>query len=42
MSLDKWGTDEDYVKLIKERYAKVDKEMEEDERSYALPEKLDA
>jgi len=40
MSLDKWGSDENYVKQIKERYAKVDKEVEEDERSYALPEKL--
>ena len=42
MSLDKWGSDEDYVKQVKEGYGKVDKEIEEDERSYALPEKLDA
>lgn len=31
MSLDKWGCDEDYIKQVKERYAKVDKEIEADE-----------
>ena len=28
MSLDKYGSDPDYVKIIKEEYAKIDKEVD--------------
>jgi hypothetical protein len=28
MSLDKWGADPEYVKVIKEEYAKIDKEVD--------------
>ena len=28
MSLDKWGADPEYVKIIKEEYAKIDKEVD--------------
>lgn len=41
MSLDKWGTDEDYLKQIKEGQAEIDKDRAADEQSYQLPDKLD-
>ena len=28
MSLDKWGADPEYVKIIKEEYVKIDKEVD--------------
>ena len=40
MSLDKWGADQDYVKIIKEEYKKIDDEADADELSEAIPETL--
>lgn len=37
MSLDKWATDNDYVKQVKDEYAKVDKELYEDEMNIEVP-----
>lgn len=40
MALDKWSADDDYVKQVKEEYAKIDKEVDEEELSVAIPEEL--
>ena len=41
MALDKWSADDDYVKQVKEEYAKIDKEVDEEELSVEIPEGLD-
>ena len=41
MALDKWSADDDYVKQVKEEYAKTDKEIDDEELSVPIPEKLD-
>ena len=33
MSLDKWASDADYIASIKEKYAKIDQEMKDEEMS---------
>ena len=40
MSLDKWGADPDYVKVIKEQYKKIDDEANEEELKEEVPEGL--
>ena len=40
IALDKWGADEDYCTKIKEEYARIDKDLEDEEMSYPIPEKL--
>lgn len=40
MALDKYATDPDYVKEIKEEHEKVDKEMYDEEMSLPIPETL--
>ena len=41
MALDKWSADDDYVKQVKEEYAKTDKEIDDEELSVPIPERLD-
>jgi hypothetical protein len=40
MSLDKWGADNEYVKLIKEEYKKIDDEADDEEAKEEIPEFL--
>jgi hypothetical protein len=40
MSLDKWGADPEYVKIIKEEYKKIDDEANEEEMKEEIPEGL--
>ena len=40
MALDKWATDPDYVKQVKDEYAKIDKEMYDEEFNLPIPETL--
>ena len=40
MTIDKWGSDPEYVAAIKEEYSKIDKEIEDENMSVPLPEKL--
>jgi len=40
MSIDKWGSDSDYVEKVKEEYGKIDKELENEKMSTPLPEEL--
>ena len=40
MALDKYATDTDYVKVVKDEYAKIDKEMYDEEMSIAVPDTL--
>ena len=40
MALDKWATDPDYVKQVKDEYAKIDKEMYDEEMNIEVPESL--
>ena len=40
IALDKWGADQDYCTKIKEEYARIDKDLEDEEMSYPIPEKL--
>ena len=40
MALDKWATDPDYIKQVKDEYAKIDKEMYDEEMSVEVPEGL--
>lgn len=40
MSLDKWGADTDYVKIIKEEYKKIDDEADAEELGEEIPEGL--
>ena len=40
MTLDRLAKDQDYVKQVKEQYAKIDKEFEEDEKTNPIPEGL--
>ena len=38
MTIDKWGSDPEYVAAIKEEYSKIDKELEEENLAAPLPE----
>ena len=40
MTIDKWGSDPDYVAQIKEEYVKIDKELEEENKAIPLPQEL--
>ena len=40
MSLDKWGADPEYVKIIREEYKKIDDEANEEELKEEVPEIL--
>lgn len=40
MSLDKYATENDYITQVKEAYAKIDKEMYDEEMSMPVPETL--
>ena len=40
MSLDKYATDSNYITQVKDEYAKIDKEMYDEEMSIAVPESL--
>lgn len=40
MSLDKWASESEYVTQIKEKYAKIDQEMYDEEMSLPVPETL--
>ena len=40
MSLDKWATDNDYVKQVKDEYAKVDKDLYDEEMNIEVPQTL--
>lgn len=40
MTIDKWGSDPEYVAAIKEEYSKIDKELEEENLAAPLPEQL--
>lgn len=40
MSLTKWSDDDDYKKAIRAEMDKIDADLNEDEMSYPIPEKL--
>ena len=40
LSLDKWSSDMEYVKLIKDEYEKIDKQILEEEAQEEIPEGL--
>jgi len=40
MTMDKWGSDPDYVAKIKEVYDTIDKEFDEENKAIPLPEHL--
>lgn len=40
MTLDKWASDNDYIKEIKEKYAKIDQQMQDEEMGVPVPESL--
>ena len=40
MTIDKWGSNPEYVAAIKESYGDIDKELENEQMSVPLPEEL--